>query len=304
PLIQRENSGWNTEIFVQNTHATQTGNVKLEFYQGATLVKSQTLTPLPPGASVRVRQVEQTDLGERWVGSVRVTADVPVGAVVNEVHPDMVMAYSGFYGGVSRLAVPLVMTDTSGWFTGLQVQNVGASAAPVTLRVNGRVVAEATIAPGSSQTWFPIPGTQAGFVGSATVDGPAGSQLVAIVNQLHPDTGQAMCYRGFGGGTRTLSAPLIMTDNNGWSTGLQVQNAGTQSTTATLSIAGQAVETFTLAPGESKTYFPVPGTQPGFVGAATIQGDVGAQLVGIVNEIYTRGDVPGELALAYETINQ
>ncbi|MBI3967905.1 MAG: Ig-like domain repeat protein [Chloroflexi bacterium] len=304
PLVLRENSGWNTELWVQNASRTgRIANVRLEYYQGSSLVKTQALPPIQAGASARVRQIDQPDLGERWVGSVKAIADQPVATVVNEIHERMLMSYSGFAGGVSRLAIPLVMNDNSGWFTGLQVQNVGAAAVPVTLRVAGAAVAEITIEPGASHTWFPIPGTSPGFVGAATVEGPAGSQLVAIVNQVHPSTGQAMAYRGFGGGSSVVSAPLIMTDNQGWFTGLQVQNAGVESTRVTLLVNGAAVETTTLAAGQSRTWFPVPGTGPGFVGSVVVQGDATSQLVGLVNEIQTASDQAGDSALAYEAFN-
>ncbi|MBI3967463.1 MAG: hypothetical protein HY329_17650, partial [Chloroflexi bacterium] len=303
PLVMRNNAGWNTELFVQNA-GTAPATVTLEYYQGSALITSQALPAIAPGASARVRQADQTSLGSSWVGSVKVVSDQPVATMVNEIHDQMLMSYSGFAGGVSRVSIPLVMTDNSGWSTGLQVQNVGSSAVPVTLKVNGAVVAEVMVGPGGSQTWFPVPGTQPGFVGAATVEGPAGSQLVAIVNQLHPATGQAMSYRGFGGGSAVVNAPLIMTDNQGWFTGLQVQNAGTEATTVRLLVNGAVVESISLAPGQSQTWYPVPGTTAGFVGSVTVQGDAGSQLVAIVNEIYRGADLVGEAALAYEATNQ
>ncbi|MBI3968565.1 MAG: hypothetical protein HY329_23270 [Chloroflexi bacterium] len=309
PLIMRNNSGFNTEIFVQNAASSgQAASVKLEYYQGSSLVRTDQLPPLAAGASAWIRQVEQLELGERWVGSVKVISDQPVAAVVNQVHPSQLLAYSGFVGGTSRVSIPLVMNDNSGWFTGLQVQNVGAAAVPVTLRVNGQVAAQATIAPGGSQSWYPVPGTDPDssgrFVGAATIEGPAGSQLVAIVNQVHPESGQATTYRGFSGGSSVVSAPLIMNDNSGFSTGLQVQNAGSEPTTVRLVVNGTVQATVTLAAGASQNWYPLPGTEPGFVGSALVQGDPGSQLVGIVNEVQTRPDAPGENALAYEAVNQ
>ncbi|MBI3965719.1 MAG: hypothetical protein HY329_08800 [Chloroflexi bacterium] len=68
-------------------------------------------------------------------------------------------------------------------------------------------------------------------------------------------------------------------------------------------VEGRVVETVTVMAGQSRTWYPVPGTWPGFVGSVTLQGEPGSQLVAIVNELYTGGDKPGDTALAYEAFN-
>ncbi|MBI3967569.1 MAG: hypothetical protein HY329_18180, partial [Chloroflexi bacterium] len=304
PLLLRENGGWSSELYVQN--ATRTGraaSVYVELYQGSTMVRRHALGLVPAGATAHVNLNDVEMLGPGWVGSAKVVGDEPVAVLINNAHAQMLSSYTGFAAGVSRVSLPLVMNDNAGWTTGIQVQNVGGTASTARLRINGKVVAEVQLGPGGSQSWFPVPGTEAGFVGAATIEAAAGSELVAIINQVHPESGQATAYRGFGGGSGALSAPLIMTDNAGWTSGLQVQNAGAQATVVSIYIAGVKVDTIQLAPGESKTWFPIPGTEAGFVGAITAQGDPIAQLVGLVNIIYRGDGQTGDNTLSYEATN-
>ncbi|MBI3968294.1 MAG: hypothetical protein HY329_21870 [Chloroflexi bacterium] len=304
PLVMRNNNGWNTEIVIQNgSPSGRPANVRVEYYEGPALFKIESLPPLAPGAATRIRQMQQTELGAHWVGSARVVADQPIATVVNQYHPRMLMSYSGFAAGVGRVSLPLVMYENNGWSTGLQVQNVGPTPVPVTLRVNGSEVARVTLGAGTSQTWYPIPGVSPGFVGAATVEGPPGSQLVAIVNQMNPTTGQATSYRGFGGGSSVTSAPLVMRDNSRWYTGIQVQNVGSQPTTVSLYLDGRLVDSAHLLSGHSKTWFPVPGTGPGFVGSVVARGEPDSQIVAVVNTIQIDGD-PGDSALTYEGYNR
>ncbi|MBI3969036.1 MAG: Ig-like domain repeat protein, partial [Chloroflexi bacterium] len=306
PLLMRNNNGWSTELFVQNAGAG-TANARLEYLQNGRVVSTQSLRPLAPGATARVRQAEHGQLAEGWIGAARVVADQPLATMVNELHAEMAMSYTGFVGGVSRLSIPLVMNENGGWSTGVRVQNVGSEAAELSLFVDGSEVERTTLTAGEARTWFPVTGTRTGFVGSVTVLGAEGSRLVAIVNQVSPTTGQASTYRAFGGGSALVSLPLLMRNNSGWYSGVQVQNAGTETTPARLLIDGVVVATATLRPGQSQTWFPVPGTLDGFVGAASIQGSQDtSQLVAIVNQLYDNPDRPlgGDTALTFEGFTQ
>jgi hypothetical protein len=306
PLIQRGNAGWNSEIFVQNAGEADATDIRIEFYRGSELVTTRQIPALRRGASFTLRQADQPELGDRFVGSARVASSQPVAAVVNQSNGSILLTYSGFATGASRVFAPLIMTDNRGWYTGLQVQNVGTSAVPVTLRVNGQAIETRTIAAGGSHTWYPVPGTSPGFVGSATVEGPAGSQLVGIVNELNAELGQGMAYNAFTSGTATVYAPLIMNKvgQEGWDTGFQVQNVGSSAATVQLQIGGQTVATATIQPGQSQTWYPVPGTSPRFVGSATVVGPAGSQLVGIVNQIQTTPLTSGDNSMAYEAFNR
>ncbi|MBI4507891.1 MAG: hypothetical protein HY691_20385 [Chloroflexi bacterium] len=306
PLIQRGNVGWNSEIFIQNAGEADASDVRVEFFRGADRVATKQIPALKRGAAFTLRQADQAELGDRFVGSATVRSSQPVAAVVNQSNGAILLTYSGFASGSNRVFAPLIMTDNRGWSTGMQVQNVGQAEVTVTLSVNGQAVDSAAIAAGASKSWFPVPGTSPGFVGSAMVEGPAGSQLVGIVNELNPALGQGMSYNGFNSGTAKVYAPLLMNKvgQEGWDTGFQVQNVGASATTVTFKIGDQVADTTSIAPGQSKTWYPIPGTSPRFVGSGTVEGPPGSQLVGIVNQIQTTATSAGDNSMAYEAFNQ
>lgn len=195
------------------------------------------------------------------------------------------------------------MNDYYGWSTGLRVQNVDDRDAVVELLISGRTVDTALLGPGGGRTWYPIPGTSAGFFGSAIVRTVGEGRIVGIVNEFNPTAGQGMTYAAFTRGTSRAHAPLVMTDNAGFSTGIQVQNVGPSATAVTLKIDGQPVDVALILSGQSKTWYPLPDTAPGFVGSATVEAGAGGQIVAIVNQI-TDPRQEGDTSAAYNAFNE
>ncbi|MBI3967948.1 MAG: hypothetical protein HY329_20105 [Chloroflexi bacterium] len=318
PLVMRNNGGYSTELFIQNAGQADATDLKIEFFRPGqatpVLTKTKTDGPLKPGASWNVNQATETGLGDRFVGSAKITAGQTLAAVVNQSNGTVLLSYNGVASGGPSVFAPLVQAQNSGWETGMQVQNIGSSAQTVRLTVrdgggNSVRTEEATIPANGSQTWFPI-FTGGRLVGSATIEatGGTGGNLVGIVNQVNLNTGQGTTYTGFNAGTNQVFVPLLMTNNSGFYTGLQAQNVGTAAANVTLIVSnssGQEVgrESIQLAAGSSKTWFPVPGTSDGFVGSARITSDTaGAKVVAIVNTI-TSPQKDGDTSSSYVAIN-
>lgn len=191
PLVMSQNSNWWTGVQVQNLGNLAT-DITITFYpdpaQSAITPTAQTVTGVASGASANFLQ-----RGDQWtgkfVGSAVVTnsANQLMVAIVNELNEvdGEGMSYGGFTSGTTKISAPLVMYDNNDWYTGLQVQNIGASLAAVVLRVDGEWQASVGIPPGQSHTWYPIPWTKpSGFVGAATVESTNGRPLVGIVNEI------------------------------------------------------------------------------------------------------------------------
>ena len=119
---------------------------------------------------------------------------------------------------------------------------------------------------------------------------------MAIVNQLTL-AGQGSAYEGVNPATAGTSvvAPLIMANNSGFFTGIQVQNVGTGNCDLAVAYgpntAGSfvpAAENFTgLTPGSSNTFLQTGASWPSiYVGSATVTG-TGAtcKVAAIVNEL-------------------
>jgi len=322
PLVMCNNSGFDTWFNVQNAGAS-TANVTIDYTPGSTGVAGSENTTIEPGASKTFDQASGSattncdDLGPTFIGSASITSDQPVVATVMQLGTggfNVLMGYNGFTTESTSVALPLIMANNSGYYTGMQIQNVGGGATTATVDygtnlVGGFAPANDTcnLAPGEACTLIQSGGQWAGnaFVGSASVT--ASEDLVVIVNQVSlgsPTKGPyGTAYEGFdpAAGTNDISAPLIMANNSGYYTGVQVMNVGGGSCDVTINYgpnSGGAFapvnENFTIAAGESWTVIQT-GSSPAnggsnnwgtskYIGSAEISGTGSCSLIAIVNE--------------------
>jgi subtilisin family serine protease len=311
PLILKEANGTSTSFTVQNT-ARFTANIQLQVYDSVGRPVYSSNSTLPASGSITYEPSRVDDIPRGFIGSAVVRGDVPLAGVVNEDNPfrDR-MTYEAISQGASLLWIPLLMRDSGGWNTGLQIQNLGTSPtdARVTFFTRGSSmplnVRMISMNPFASQTLYQplddrIPPD---WVGSAVVESLSGEPLGAIVNQVHA-TGAAMAYVGVAQTAPLVYAPLLFRNSGGWSTGFQVQNAGTSDSalaatyTRTNGEGGPWTESARAAPGGSATFYQ-PATRDlpdDFVGAGMVSAGGGQPLGGIVNE--TRYDYG--VAMAYD----
>jgi hypothetical protein len=159
---------------------------------------------LNPGASCTILH----DGTDKYVGAATVTSDngAPLVAIVNQVLPGTTSfgtAYEGFSAAdaTDKINVPLVMANNSGFYTGIQVQNVSSTdACNVTIAYGENTAADSTYDPdddtctlsaGEScthlQSVFPEK-----YVGSANIT--ADCDIVAIVNEANLGLGGDQFY--------------------------------------------------------------------------------------------------------------
>jgi hypothetical protein len=311
PLLMKENSGFNTWFNVQNAGSSAT-NVSVTYSDGVT----NSCTNLAPGAACTLEQADEGH-ASGWVGSGTVTAGEPVVVSVMEVGPTTLFAYSGFTGGSPDVVMPLVNANNSGYFTGIQIQNMGPSSTNVTVSYTPGLAGSPcletqTIPSGDSRTFALTAFSASGvcgdqrFIGAAEVTAnSANADLVAIVNQLNTGANKGAAYEGFDptSATDTVVMPLIMDRNGGYYTGFSVANVGTSSTSVSCTFSGTShTESATLAPGEAMT--PIQGDQiaNGYVGSATCTAGSGGQIVGVVNEL--NPNLSGDAFLVYDAFNK
>jgi len=231
-----------------------------------------------------------------FAGSAVVSADQPVSAIVNLLSsgPTTGEAYDGINTPGTTANVPLFQQGNSGYNTTLHIQNTTGSLNDVTVTFQGtgapspllfHLQGNGSIAVDATNDQIVV----AKFVGSVVV---TGTQALAVeVNQ----TNNSILFANTGSstGVTTLFAPLLMTNNHGFSTGLQAQNTGTVATTLSLFLNGSStpVDQVLVQPGQSKTWFPIPTTNtgPAFVGSGTVTSDNGQPLLGTINELSTAG---------------
>lgn len=317
PLIMRNNSGYDTFFNVQNAgSASTTVNVAyypLPGYGNSGVTDSATLEV---GRATTFDQEAKSALGSRFIGSAVVTSSEPVVVSVSEVNAEATKAlllYSGFTGsGSSTVNLPLIMSANSGYSTGVQVQNLGPGTTNVTISYGTNIAgafspsAETVtgVAVGGSVNFLQLVGsgqwTGSRYVGSATVTCSGGALCVALVNQIGQPAGaafQGSSYEGFdpASATTKIVAPLIMSANSNYHTGIQVQNAGSGPTNITVTCGTNTVGAWTpaaetqtgIAAGASANFLQIAGSgQWGtrYVGSAVITSSA-EPIVAIVNEL-------------------
>lgn len=313
PLIMRANSGWYTVIYVQNAD-TSSADVTLTFQRAGATTTTVNKTIAAGSMEIIDQSTMSALIPTPWVGSVTISSTKPVAAVVNEINESaqQLMVYSGFPTGAAKIYAPLLQHNNGGWVSGVQVQLVAGTTGTVTLYANGVSVGTANLdSIGKSATFYPVPAPAVGTkVSSGYIQGPIGSQLVGIVNQLNIGAGQATSYGMFSSGTSRVVAPLLMLNNSGFYTGFQFQNIGTSSAPWTMKVDGTTVTVGSCAnplpAGSACTVYPIPSPSAGWkVGSGEVSStDASAQLVGIVNEICVGGScASGDNSMTYEGIN-
>jgi hypothetical protein len=333
PLLMKGNFGYNTFLSVQNAGNAST-NVTVNYSDGST----NSITDLKPGAAVKLDQALEAHTATVFSAHMTSSGSVPVVAVVVEVGPTTLFAYGGFGGGNTNLIMPLINENNFGYFSGVQIQNVGASSTDVTVAYTpgagfpGTACQETrTVAAGKSVTFAQNVFTSstdpatlisedcaqgATFVGSGVVTANTASMpLVSVVNQLNIAANKGAAYDAFAPsqGQQKVVFPLIMDRNYGYFTSWSIVNVGSASITAASLVCtvtgkdknGAAVSlnfspSVDLGQGGNWTLNHLNLLANGFVGGATCLGPTGAQLVGTVNQLLSTGTI--DSFLVYEGI--
>lgn len=322
PLLNKNNSGFNTWFSVQNA-GTSAANVTIKYSDGSPDVTAS----IPVGAARVFNQASETHSQAVFAGTI--TSNQPVVAAViqeaNTAANRVMFAYTGIGAGSTNPVFPLINANNSGYVTGTQIQNAGATASTVTVSYTpgGAGVActeTQTIQPGAvaifslfsfhASAAIPNSGTSTcargqRFVGSAKVTAnSANVNLVGQVNQLLPGVnGEAYNAFSVADASNVVVLPLIMDRNSGFFTGINVQNVGDTATTVkcTFTNATYTVEK-TLQPGEALNDIQQNKIADRYVGGGRCSStDTNAKLVAVVNELK-----PGNLdqLLVYEGINK
>ena len=198
-----------------------------------------------------------------------------------------------------------------GYYTGVQLQNVGTGSANITVEAfasasgGAKFTKTDTIAKDGSKTYLPHDLTiSGGFQGSAQVS--ANQPMNAIVNLTNRkiavagnDYGvagglAAAQYQGVNSASTELNFPLVKRNHFGKTTTFYIQNAGSSATTATATFnVGNPAAAFTfktpsIEPGRMYILNPsaasVPEGNGVSLGSLTVKSDNGQALAGVVVE--------------------
>jgi hypothetical protein len=197
PVMPLVSTGWFgsfTGIQIQNTGGSAT-DVTVSYtpsagFPGAACTDTKNI---PANSSVSFF-VPAGTCGASFVGAAKVsanTASQALVAIVNQINTGNATssAYAGINPGQgsSNVSLPLIMDRNFGYFTGIAVANVGASATDINCTFTGTgYTASATgVAPGAALTNVQLNQIASGYVGSATCTATGGDAKIAgIVNEL------------------------------------------------------------------------------------------------------------------------
>jgi hypothetical protein len=319
-----------TGIQIVNLEST-TATITLNYYDSATGNLVATVPAAGDPAQTIAGNSSKTyypliGVSAGFNGSMVISSDKQIAAISNLITPDYLYgaATTSFNAGSQTFNLPLVMCNNNGFNTFFNVQNAGSNDAHITINYtpgsDGVSGSEpATIKPGAAKTFdqsvgsstvncSTLAGPSGKFIGSATISSDV--NIVASVMQLNTTTSfrVMMGYNGIASGSTIINAPLIMANNNGFYTGIQIQNTGADPTTVTISYSPNTAGSFTptndtcsLAANESCTRIQNSGQWTGkYIGAATITNSAGQPLVAIVNQVSEGGGGVGPFGSSYE----
>ncbi len=159
-------------------------------------------------------------------------------------------------GGVPGKAKALQFS----YSTGFGIQNLEGSDASIVITFynqDGSTPANSqindTVLANSSKTYATLTTVASGFNGSVVIS--SDRQVASVVNIKGTGTTTAWAaYNGSAQGNPTVYLPLLMKNNFGFNSWFSVQNAGSQSTTATVNYSDGTSAQQTIAPNASKTF--------------------------------------------------
>jgi hypothetical protein len=221
PLVNANNAGYQTGVQIQNAGDAPT-EVTVSYtpsLAGTACTETQTIAngqsntfALYPFAGAPLSGMTTTCIGgARFIGSAKVTTNSTNQDLVAQVNQFKGTlngeAYDGFdpTEATSDVVLPLIMNANSGYWTSINLMNVGNTSATVTCTFTpyGSVALptlSTTLDPDEGISWLQNAPDEFGttkYIGSATCTAP-GTEIVAIVNELGASTtaDQLLVYEG------------------------------------------------------------------------------------------------------------
>ena len=333
PIIQKNNNGWFSELYIQNA-TSYIANVTVEFKQysaGSNCTGGSAPSyNIPPNGLQVVKLANISCVGTTFIGSAFVSTNQPLAiSAVQAIGTTSVMESSSLGGTGGNIYAPLIQNYNNQWISGVALQNATLTngvnltldfyhaVTQGSLKINGQwcdYAVNNSVNAFKTFIIFPPPGTtDCATILSGLMIGRIGStpyHVSANINQLLPGTDHATDYRALASPSLKATIPYLKRDSN-WFPGIAILNTTTSSTEITItlyntngSVAGTPKVT-TL--GARQTFICLPGTSgciadiTNFEGSAVVTSTNQAIAV-IVNNYLTTSNNDG--ILTYEAFNQ
>lgn len=263
-----------------------------------------------------------SNVANGFSGSFVISADVRVAAISNIVESNFVAAaaYVGRSGGATKVLLPTLFKNNSGYYTWFSVQNAGTGVATIDIDYSdngvGKDIVGKQIPQSAAMVFYQASENHSQKIFAATVT--SDKPIVVAVIQENPHI--MFAYTGIDPSIPNLNPvlPTINANNANYQTGVQIQNGGASPTVVRVDyspangIGTACSETQTIQPGASNLFalraFKLDDTLNGtvencangvrFLGSGRVAANsAGMPLVAVVNQL---GLVDGE---AYNAFN-
>ena len=232
PLLMKNNYGYSTYFYVQNTSGSPV-NVNVEYSDGT----NATITGLAPNASKKIDNRTESHPAKDFSATLVATGEIAVAVVEysDGSKGEQLYAYSGFSSGSTNPVFAMVNENNYGYWTSVNIQNMGDEATTVTLSYApseaGKACTETQTIPAGAKrdfatyafafdpTIYPHTLTTncalySRFIGGAVVtQNSANQDLVGIVNQINmgndPNKGGALMSLNPSTASDTVVYPYI-----------------------------------------------------------------------------------------------
>jgi len=333
--------GWNSYVAVQNTNGSD-ASVTVYYYNesdGSEVTAARDTKSVPAYSTCIFYQSANDDLPDKWSGSAVVIGTQSLAGVANFYNSGsskdtaQFHSYNAFSAGGTKLYAPRVVKDFYDYQSGLKIQNVGNSAANVTITYyfgdKSYTQNINNLQPGASAGPYLGNENQVPVLAGVTGTGSAvitsdGEPIVATVNEdnrlglaIAGHEGRGITYNAIVDGSQTTAVYFsqITSRYYGYSGGIQLQNVGTQATPVTVVFSASGFTDVTVQktvqPNASWSIFaPDQIADPNFNGSAVVT--AAQPLVGIANMSYRADKLPedawdpnyGDSFLTYNGVNR
>jgi hypothetical protein len=266
PLAYNQYNGWSSIVSIQNTNPTADTTVKITYrVEGKAAVEKSQQIPHDGGALLDLSSLEKGPLSIQ----IEASGSTALTAAAYHIRSDgNASANTAVTTGTQKAYVPLLFRKSgfeNGFDSGIAVINVndGGLDASITFidrdtgdRI-GPIPAGTTLRKGEIYIYYLPAITQLADnkVYAAEIEAVSGTGLVAVANHLNINRKTSAVFPAAGRGDSALTVPIVVKNQEGLNTGIQVQNLSGDDSAVTVrfrSLGGTTVE------GSTRTY-PVPG---------------------------------------------
>jgi hypothetical protein len=309
PIVMAKLGPWNTRMAIQNAGSAP-ANVTIQFVSGGTVVATQTISSLPPGASALVDQYDNGALNN-FNGSAIITGTQPLAVTVDEYRTSggLLVSYTALplSKASTTLYMPGYINAYGPWTTDFTIVNTASAAASVQIQFTNNQTLNCTVPANGSLYLNPAANVYGGCTGGPLASNFYGAATVTsnqpiviaynIANTLGPGD-RAIGYTAVNPadtGTK-MAVPLIENKYSGgqWTTTFSVQVIGGGTALLTLTYQGNTgTHTWTGSVTDAYTFNQLSdGHVPaGFLGSVTITSNKPLAVIGDQNSLVLGGDV-------------